>query len=122
MDDHRSGHMMTSKLEAEMKFVKRKTNRLRSVGLLHAAIFALIFSLGVSASFAARPQQKSFASAEEAVKAAIAAAKANNDKELLAIFGANAKDIISAGDAVADKVRRAQFLAAYDEKNRVAKE
>jgi DUF2950 family protein len=115
--------MMTSKLEAEMKFLKRKTSHRGSLGLIHAGFLAVIFSLGLSAaSFAATPQQKSFSSAEEAVKAALAAAKANNDKELLAIFGANAKDIISSGDAVADKQRRAQFLAAYDEKNRLAKE
>jgi hypothetical protein len=39
---------------------------------------------------------------------------------LLAIFGANAKEILFSGDAVADKERRGQFIAAYDEKNRLA--
>lgn len=73
-------------------------------------------------SFAATAPQKTFASADEAVKAAVAAAKSNDDKELLAIFGANAKDLISSGDTVADKQRRAQFLAAYDERNRLATE
>src|SRR5690242_6764976 len=66
--------------------------------------------------------QKTFSSPEEAVKATIAAAKANNDKELLAIFGPQAKELISSGDPVADKERRARFLAAYDEKNRLTKE
>lgn len=73
-------------------------------------------------AFAATLQQKSFPSAEEAVKAAIAAARGNNDKEMLAIFGPQSKEILFSGDAVADKQRRAQFIAAYDEKNRLATE
>lgn len=71
---------------------------------------------------AATTQQKIFSSAEEAVKAAVAAARNNDDKEMLAIFGTQAKEILFSGDAVADKQRRAQFLAAYDERNRLATE
>ncbi|HVO91940.1 MAG TPA: DUF2950 domain-containing protein [Terriglobales bacterium] len=82
---------------------------------------ALLFAFSTMGS-TARAQQKSFTSAEEAVKAAVAAAKSNNDKELLAIFGAQAKEILFSGDPVADKQRREQFTAAYDEKNRVALE
>ena len=41
---------------------------------------------------------------------------------MLAIFGAQAKEILFSGDAVADKQRRGQFLAAYDEKNRLVTE
>ena len=48
----------------------------------------------------------------------MAAARSNNDKEMLAIFGASAKDLLFSGDPVADKQRRGQVLAAYDEKNR----
>lgn len=73
-------------------------------------------------SFAAAVQQKTFPSAEAAVKAAAAAARSNDDKELLAIFGAQAKDLISSGDPVADKQRRARFLKAYDEKNSLVNE
>src|SRR5438094_2215977 len=85
------------------------------------ATVALIFTLHVTGS-AALAQQKSFPSAEEAVKAAIAAARSNSDKEMLAVFGAQAKEILFSGDAVADKQRRARFIAAYDEKNRLATE
>jgi len=70
-------------------------------------------------SFGATAQQKTFSSPADAVAAAISAAKNNDDKELLAIFGAQAKDLISSGDAVADKQRRAQFIKAFDEKNRL---
>ena len=69
--------------------------------LLAVAVVLMAFSLSLGA--AAVPQ-KSFSSAEEAVKAAVAAARNNDDKEMLAIFGANAKEILFSGDAVADKV------------------
>jgi len=66
--------------------------------------------------------QKTFSSPEEAVKAAIAAARSNNDNELLAIFGPKAKEILFSGDPVADKQRRAEFVAAYDQANRLSTE
>src|SRR5262249_1626064 len=64
-------------------------------------------------------QQKSFSSPEEAVKAAIAAARSNDDKQMLAIFGPQSKDLLFSGDPGPDKVRRAEFIAAYDQKNRL---
>jgi len=84
---------------------------------------AMVGALAVAQmASAAAAQQKIFLSAADAIKAAIAAAKNNDDKELLAIFGAQAKDLISSGDAVADKQRRAQFIKAFDEKNRLVVE
>jgi hypothetical protein len=110
-------------VEEEMKLAK--TDRENSIrlylGVAITATFLITFAVAAIA-FAAAAQQKTFSSAEEAVKAAVAAAKSNNDKELLAIFGPTAKELIFSGDAVADKQRRAQFLAAYDEKNRLATE
>ena len=106
-----------------MKVPKQQSNTRRSVWqrVLPALGVAAFITFGVNhLCFAATAQPKSFSSAEEAVKAAIAAARSNNDKELLAIFGAQAKEILFSGDAVADKQRRAQFLAAFDEKNRLA--
>jgi hypothetical protein len=38
---------------------------------------------------------------------------------MLAIFGAQAKDLLFSGDPVADKERRARAIAAYNEKNRI---
>jgi Protein of unknown function (DUF2950) len=100
--------------------IRHKASFLR---LRLAASALLIATVACSAlAFAAAMQQKSFPSAEEAVKAAIAAARADNDKELVAILGPGSDDVISSGDAVADKSRRAEFLQAYDEKNRLEKE
>jgi hypothetical protein len=67
-------------------------------------------------------KQKGFPSAEDAVKAAIAAVKSDDNKEVLAIFGAEAKELIFSGDPVADKQRREKFISAYDKKNILAKE
>ena len=93
---------------------------LRRQGSRFVMGLAVLMTLGVAASaFAAAAPQKSFASPEEAVKALMAAARSNNDKEMLAIFGAQAKELVFSGDPVADKQRRAQVIAAYDQKNRI---
>lgn len=107
-------------MEEEMSFAKVETNPDGYMWLITRLLVIAVVLMAFSVSFAATAQQKTFSSADEAVKAAIAAARSNNDKELLAIFGANAKEILFSGDAVADKERRGQFIAAYDEKNRLA--
>src|SRR6185295_4310445 len=96
-----------------------KKKKKRATGLRSClAALGLIFAFIISSTPASA--QKTFSSPEEAVKAIVTAARSNNDKEMLAIFGAQAKEILFSGDAVADKQRRAQFIAAYDEKNRLA--
>jgi len=108
-----------------MKLFKADTNKENFIGkCVKSTVAAIVMIVAFTAmSLAATvAQQKSFSSAEEAVKAAIAAARSNNDKELLAIFGAQAREVLFSGDPVADKQRREQFLAAYDERNRLATE
>jgi hypothetical protein len=108
---------MTEDWMASLIREKQKRSTCLKGGL---AVIALVLAL--AASFGVALAQKTFSSPEEAVKAAIAAAKSNNDNELLAIFGARAKELLFSGDPVADKQRRAEFVAAYDEKNRLATE
>jgi len=94
---------------------------LYAVQLLAAAVVVMIVAFaGMTADAAVK--QKGFASAEEAVKAAITAVKSNDDKEVLAIFGVEAKEVIFSGDPVSDKQRREKFISAYDQKNTLAKE
>ena len=104
-----------------MKLPKIKTNRSlttsRYLGLAAAATILITLSLGKISPAATAPQQKSFSSPEDAVKATIQAARDNNDKEMIAIFGPGGKDLIFSGDPVADKERRAKFVQAYDEKS-----
>ena len=85
-----------------------------------AVAIAVIVTLA-GTSFAAE-KQKTFASAEEAVKALISAARNNDDSEIVAIFGPDGKDLIFSGDKVADKQRREKFLADYDEQNKLVPE
>lgn len=95
-------------------------NRKKSIwSYLGIAITATLAFGITSISFAAATQQKSFSSAEDAVKALVTAAKNNDNNELLAIFGPAAKELIFSGDAVADKQRRERFINAYDEKNQL---
>ncbi len=67
----------------------------------------------------AAAKQQVFASPDEAVKALIAAARGTETKALLALLGSGAKSLIDSGDAVADKERRARFVASYDEANKL---
>ena len=81
-----------------------------------AVVVSTIFIFaGVTADAALK--QKVFATPEDALKAVITAARNNDDKELIAIFGQSAKDLIFSGDAVEDKQRRELLLKTYDEKN-----
>lgn len=67
-------------------------------------------------------RQKSFGSPEEAVNALVAAVRADDKKEMLAILGPRGKELISSGDEAADKEGREKFLKAYDEMNKLEEE
>jgi len=109
----------------EMEFSKLDANRKQSIRqrvrlALHTAVMlAVVCAAPFSVALA---QQKSFSSPEEAVEAAVTAARNNNEKEMLAIFGAGAKGLLFSADAVADKQRREEFLAAYAESHRLVTE
>lgn len=108
-----------------MEFFKLDADRGKSIRrrirlALHAAV---VLAFVCAATFSvALAQQKSFSSAEEAVEAAMTAARNNNEKDMLAIFGAQAKELLFSSDAVADKQRREEFLAAYAESHRLVAE
>lgn len=108
-----------------MEFFKLDADRGKSIRrrirlALHAAVVLAVVCTATSSL--ALAQQKSFSSAEEAVEAAMTAARNNNEKDMLAIFGAQAKELLFSSDAVADKQRREEFLAAYAESHRLVAE
>jgi hypothetical protein len=83
-------------------------------------IFAMfICALAVGRGYAATSSQTTFKSPEDAVSAMIDAVKKNDTKALLAVFGPGSKGLVSSGDEVADKTASEQFVARYDEKNRL---
>jgi len=89
--------------------------------LFSAAVLVLVITItGMTAGAASK--QKSFVSPEDAVKAFVAALKADDDKEILTIFGEGAKDLMFSGDPVGDKERRKKGLEAFDKKNSLVKE
>ena len=100
-------------------------NKERSALYLFRFLAAAVVVMGLTfAGIAAEAavKQKGFATPEEAVKAIITAMRNNDDKELIAIFGPSAKDLIFSGDPVADKQRRELLLRKYDEKNSLVSE
>jgi len=79
-------------------------------------ISVLLFMLS-SCSFRSSTSQKAFSSPEEAVISLVAAVRANNENEILAILGPGSRELISSGDEVADRTGREKFLIAYDRMN-----
>ena len=88
------------------------------------AALGLLFAVATASAQkgTAGQTQKRFATAEEAVQSVIKAAKANNQAELLAIFGADAEDLLSSGDKIADKRARQVILVALKEKWKLARQ
>lgn len=89
--------------------------------LLSAPIMGLVLAAAGIADDTARVQ-KGYASAEEAVRAWIAAIKSDNDQEVLAIFGPDAKEVIFSGDPVSDRERREGFINDFDKQNSLSQE
>jgi hypothetical protein len=105
-------------------FINRWNQKKRSMCRFGFAITAAVIMLAgfYQSVFAADAKQKSFKSPEDAVKALINAAKGNDTKELLTIFGPAGKELIFSGDEVADKAGRDRFVKAYEEINKLVSE
>jgi len=64
----------------------------------------------------AAPNQRTFATPEEAIQATIDAAERNDSAALLQLFGPGGKDIVESGDPAEDKDLRAEFARSAHEK------
>lgn len=78
-----------------------------------ALIIVTTFSFPASAQDTG---QREFKSLQDAFNALLEAARDNDTKELLAIFGPEGKDVVSSGDAIADMRARERFVNAALEK------
>lgn len=105
-----------------MRLIRLHKNRFLCFGIafLLTCVVAVAFSASVSA--AAKGTQKTFATPEDAVKALVDAMKANNTKELLAIFGPGSESLVSSGDKVRDKAGSERFVKDFEEKNSLEKQ
>lgn len=66
--------------------------------------------------------QQAYPSAEEASKALVAALQSGDQEQMLKVLGGSAKDILSSGDDVADKMERQQIVEKYQQMHRLVME
>jgi hypothetical protein len=92
---------------------------IRRFGLAVALIIVLTFAL---AGLSQEAGQKTFATPEDASKALYAAAKADNTKAVVEVLGAASEEVIHSGDEVQDKKNLSDFLARYEQMNRVGRQ
>ena len=76
-------------------------------------------SLALSGCTAATPAQRTFASPEEAVRALNDAVKAGRLDDVVAIFGAEGKELVDSSDAATARQNREIFVAAVAERWRL---
>jgi hypothetical protein len=92
--------------------------------ILTATAKPMLLAMGLGATLwsgasIAASKAETFASPGQAVDAVVAAARSNDSAGLLKIFGPAGKDLISSGDAVADRDARARFVARYGETEKI---
>jgi hypothetical protein len=82
---------------------------------------ALVAFAMLAAGCAGKKEETSgFATPEAAVAALVAALEKDDTAALAGLLGPGTEDLLSSGDAVADKTDRAEFLAKYKTKNSLA--
>ena len=89
------------------------SREIRRVAVANWLMLLAMLIFFAACSKPAKPSFRVFASADEAGTALLDAAKSVDQNALLAIFGTDAKDLISSGDAVQDKAAVDRFVAAY---------
>jgi Protein of unknown function (DUF2950) len=105
--------------------IKDDLRNIRWVTRVKFASMALFgaWSLGFAWILLAQPAgQKTFSSPDEASRALIRAVQAGNEEDLLEIFGADGKEIISSGDQAEDQKSRETFAEKYQRMNRLVTE
>jgi hypothetical protein len=91
----------------------------RAFALVRLAATAVLLACATVSMASA---QQTFKTPDEAASALVNAVKSSDRNAVLTILGRDATDIISSGDAVADKNTRDRFVAAYDEKHAIETE
>jgi hypothetical protein len=85
---------------------------------------ALLLTTGILATLGGAQEkgQKTFSTPEAASQALYTAARNNDDKMLLEIFGTEGKEILYSGDRAEDAQSRTTFLKGYEEMHRIVQE
>jgi hypothetical protein len=82
-------------------------------------LVALWLGAAQAAPATAPEPQRSFASAEEAAQAFVAALRGHQEADLHAILGPDADRVIDSGDKYADQEMQHHFVALYDQKHAI---
>lgn len=86
------------------------------------ALGTILLVVGLSSlSYAQKPIQETFSSAEEASHALFVAVQTDNPQALMQILGGG-KDLVSSNDEIEDKLEREQFVGKYREMHRLVRE
>ena len=87
-----------------------------------SVLCVLSLSFSSAPTFAGGPEQRTFASAENASSAFFAAMQAQDEQAQLSILGPAGKDVLSSGDPVEDLDARVSFIMKYKEMHRFVTE
>jgi hypothetical protein len=101
------------------KFTVSQRSRLGTTIAL-VGIVLMLLSLA-PLSFAQKPTQKTFASAEDASHALFLAVQSNDQRALMPILGGG-KELVSSNDELQDKFERGQFVEKYQQMHRLVRE
>ncbi|MEA5113667.1 MAG: DUF2950 domain-containing protein [Geobacteraceae bacterium] len=96
---------------------KKSTLKFSLLALLF--LFVTVFAFSSLSASAAAVKQKGFGTPDDAAQALVKELKANNRKELLAIFGPGGKGLAASGDPVADRADIEKFIEAFDESHSI---
>src|SRR5262245_11914619 len=118
IQEHNSSYPESREMPTRLTVGKLGT-RVAELALL---IFAIWSVSSHAAGFAATKESEPriFRSPGSAAAALGAAARADESKEMTAILGSDAKEIISSGDPVADNNAREEFTRRYDQMHRLS--
>lgn len=95
-----------------------ENNGFRFLKRLLNAGFAMLMVVGLSGGVSAEETTgggRTFGSPGEAVEALVKGVKDGDAQALISIFGPDAKDLISSGDEVADRLDRERILSLFEE-------
>ena len=97
-----------------------KTLRTARAALVSSLLASLTATALIFAAPSAASAQQTYKTPDAAVDALVAAAKSDDEKAALVVFGKDGEDIVSSGDTVSDEAVRKRFVASYDAKHQIA--
>jgi Protein of unknown function (DUF2950) len=113
--------MFRNRIEKRWHMNSPSTRAFESLGRLAIAFVVILAAalLPIDDAGAASNAQTNFASADEAVKALVEAAKAEDIEAIVRMFGPASRGWLLSGDDVQDTQTRKRFVAAYAEKSAI---